>query len=451
MQQDLFTNKALKKLIWPLLLEQLLALTVGLMDTVMVSSLGETAVSGVSLVDMINVLFLNVFAALGTGGAVVAAQLLGAKDRRRACVSAGQLYFVVTIISLTLSAVLLAVRAPLLRLLFGAVEDSVMRSALTYFTISIFSFPLLAIYNAGASLFRAQGNSRVSMLIAALVNAVNIIGNALMIYGLHQGVAGAALASLFARGVAAVAITVLLLDPAHTVSLRCGKAFRPDGALIGRILSIGIPNSLENSLFQLGRVLVVSMITLFGTTQIAANAVANNLDSIGILPGQAINLAMITVVGQCVGAGDAQQVRRMAKKLLRITYAALGATCLATCLLCPLILRAYQLSADSLALALALVLIHCLCAIPLWPPSFTLPNALRAAGDVRFPMVCAIASMALLRLGGGYVLSVQLQLGAIGIWIAMVADWICRTVCFSLRFRSSKWLTFAPTLRRAQT
>lgn len=450
MKKDLFPNKALKKLIWPLVVEQLLAYTIGMMDTIMVSSVGEGAMSGVSLVDMINLLFINLFAALGTGGAVVAAQLLGAKDRERACTSAKQLYFVVTIISLFISAVLMAFRAPILRLLFGTIEDEVMQSALTYFTISIFSFPVLAIYNAGASLFRAQGNSRVSMLISALMNVVNISGNAIMIYGLKKGVAGAALASLFSRFVSAAIITLLLLHPEHTVSLRCGGRFRPDRVLIGRILSIGIPNSLENSLFQLGRVLVVSIIALFGTTQIAANAVANNLDGIGILPGQAINLAMITVVGQCVGAGDAEQARRMAKKLIKITYVISGSTCLLTCLLCPLILRAYSLSDESLSLALTLVLIHCLCAVLIWPLSFTLPNALRAANDVRYTMACAIISMMTIRLGGGYVLAVLFDLGAIGIWIAMIADWVCRTICFAARFHGSKWLSLAPELQRAQ-
>lgn len=448
-KKDLFSAKALKKLIWPLILEQILSITIGLADTIMVSSVGEAAVSGVSLVDMLNVLIINIFAALATGGAVVVAQLLGSKERERACDAAKQLYFVVTLISIGIAAIVMLLREPLLRLLFGSIEPDVMQSALTYLTISIFSYPVLAIYNAGAALFRAQGNSNVSMMIAGLINIVNIVGNATMIYGFHTGVAGAALASMFARIVAAVVITILLFNPAHTVSLRRGTAFRPDNRLIRRILQIGIPNGLENSLFQLGRVLVVSIIALFGTTQIAANAVANNLDSIGIIPCQAINLAMITVVGQCIGAGDAEQARRMAKKLVKITYLILGSTCLLCMLFSPLVLRIYSLSPEALSLARILVLIHNGSAILFWPISFTLTNALRAANDVRYPMVCAIASMMLLRLGGGYILAVQFGLGAIGIWIAMVADWICRAICFTTRFRGTKWLTFAPGLRQA--
>lgn len=408
----------------------------------MVSAVGEAAVSGVSLVDMLNVLIINIFAALATGGAVVVAQLLGARQNRRACNAARQLYFVVICISITLSMIVMLVRAPLLRLLFGSIESDVMDSALTYLTFSVFSYPVLAIYNAGAALFRAQGNSRISMLIAGLINLVNLIGNAILIFALKWGVAGAALSSVISRGVAAVVITFLLFQPEHTVSLRRGGHLRPNAALIRRILQIGVPNGLENSLFQLGRILVVSMIALFGTTQIAANAVANNLDAVACIPGQAMNLAIITVVGQCIGAGDIEQARYMAKKLLKITYLILAGCCLATILIMPFVLQIYSLSPEALALGKTLILIHNCSAMLIWPLSFTMPNVLRAANDVRYPMICSIASMMLLRLGSGYVLAVMFQMGAIGIWIAMVADWLCRGILFIARFASGHWLRF---------
>ena len=429
------------------MLEQVLAITVGLADTIMVSSCGEAAVSGVSLVDMINVLIINIFAALATGGAVVVAQLLGARDNKRACDAAKQLYLVVTVISLAISALIMAFREPLLRLLFGTITDSVMQSALTYLTVSVFSYPVLAIYNAGAALFRAQGNSRVSMLIAGLINIVNLIGNSIMIFGLKWGVAGAATSSVISRGTAAVIITILLLNPEHTVSLRGGSRFRPDGGLIGRILQIGVPNGLENSLFQLGRVLVVSMIALFGTTQITANALANNLDAVAVIPGQAMSLAIITVIGQCIGAGDEAQCRFMAKKLMKITYAVTALTCITTIALTPLILKVYSVSPEALALGFILITIHNGCAIVLWPASFALPNILRAANDVRYPMLCSIASMVLIRLAAGYLLAVHFGMGAIGIWIAMVGDWMCRAICFAARLISGKWLKYAPGLR----
>ena len=427
--KELFPNAALKKLILPLVIEQVLAITVGLADTMMVSSVGEAAVSGVSLVDMLNVLIINIFSALATGGAVVVAQLLGARKNDRACDASKQLYLVVTVIALIISALVMLFRAPLLRLLFGTIEDDVMQSALTYLTVSVFSYPVLAIYNAGAALFRAQGNSRISMLIAGLINIVNLIGNSLFIFVFKWGVGGAALSSVLSRGTAAVAITILLLNPEHTVSLRRGQRFRPDKELIRRILQIGVPNGLENSLFQLGRVLVVSMISLFGTTQITANALANNLDAVAVIPGQAMSLAMITVIGQCIGSGDEPQTRRMAKKLMMITYAVTASTCLVTIACTPLI--------------------HNGCAIFLWPTSFAMPNILRAANDVRYPMVCSIISMLGLRLVAGYILAVHFGMGAIGIWIAMIGDWLCRSICFFLRLKSGKWLRYAPGLRVA--
>ena len=398
------------------MLEQVLAITVGLADTIMVSSCGEAAVSGVSLVDMINVLIINVFAALATGGAVVVAQLLGAREHKRACDAAKQLYLVVTVISLAISALIMAFREPLLRLLFGSISDSVMQNALTYLTVSVFSYPVLAIYNAGAALFRAQGNSRISMLIAGLINIVNITGNSIMIFGLKWGVAGAATSSVLSRGTAAVVITILLLNPEHTV-------------------------------FQLGRVLVVSMISLFGTTQITANALANNLDAVAVIPGQAMSLAIITVIGQCIGAGDEKQCKFMAKKLMKITYAVTATTCIVTIALTPLILKVYSVSPEALALGFILISIHNGSAIFLWPASFALPNILRAANDVRYPMLCSIASMVLIRLALGYVLAVHFGMGAIGIWIAMVGDWMCRAVCFFTRLVSGKWLKYAPGLR----
>ena len=228
----------------PLVIEQVLAITVGLADTMMVSSVGEAAVSGVSLVDMLNVLIINIFSALATGGAVVVAQLLGARKNDRACDASKQLYLVVTVIALIISTLVMLFRAPLLRLLFGTIEDNVMQSALTYLTVSVFSYPVLAIYNAGAALFRAQGNSRISMLIAGLINIVNLIGNSLFIFVFKWGVGGAALSSVLSRGTAAVAITILLLNPEHTVSLRRGQRFRPDKELIRRILQIARISSI---------------------------------------------------------------------------------------------------------------------------------------------------------------------------------------------------------------
>lgn len=438
----MFSNRELKKLIVPLIIEQILAVTVGMADVMMVSRVGEAAVSGVSLVDMINVLIINIFAALATGGAVVTAQYIGKKKQDMACRSVNQLFLSTAVISIVIMALVLFLRHGLLRLFFGSIDDDVMENALTYLILSACSYPVLAVYNSGAAVFRAMGDSKVPMLISLMMNVVNIGGNAIFIFAFHMGVAGVAAASLIARALAAAIVFWLLRKQGSEVHLaRGGSAWRPDMNLIRKILYIGVPNGLENSFFQLGRVLVVSIISCFGTVQIAANAVANNIDSLGVIPGQAISYAMITVVGQCVGAGDFKQAKAYGKKLLMITYAvtiALGTVILGAL---PLILKIYNLSPETLKMATILIFIHNGCAMLMWPASFVLPNALRAANDVKFTMAVSIFSMLTFRILFSYIIGLRMGYGAVGVWIAMVMDWIFRMTMFLVRFAGNKWQT----------
>ena len=432
----LFTRRELSRLLVPLVIEQFLAVTVGIADTMMVSHAGEAAISGVSLVDMINGLIINLFAALATGGAVVISQYLGARQREKARAGAGQLFSLAAIAGVGLMALSLALARPILRLFFGAIAPDVMAAALTYLRISALSFPFLAVYNAGAALFRSLGNSQVSMRISILMNLVNVAGNAVCVFGLGMGVAGP---SLVGRALAAVLILRRAADPAGQLPLELRACLRLEGGMAKRILNIGIPSAFENSLFQLGRLLVVSIIAGFGTVQIAANAVANNLDNIGIIPGQAIGLGLIAVAGRCIGAQDNEAAVRYTKKLVGLVYAVDGTLNVLVMLCLPLLLKLYNLSGQSLELARLLVLIHGCCALVLWPASFTLPNALRAANDVRFTMVVSIASMAVWRIGFSYLLGVRMGMGAIGVWIAMIVDWVCRAGFFVGRFASGAW------------
>ncbi len=434
----LFTNEDLKKLIAPLIVEQILAVTVGMVDTMMVSSAGEAATSGVSLVDMINNLLINLFAAVSTGGAVVSSQFLGQKKKDRACEAAEQLIVITGLISCAVMIGSIVFRRGLLGLLYGSIEADVMENALIYLILSAFSYPFLAIYNSCAALFRSMGNSKISMEASIVMNIINVAGDTLFIFGFHWGVAGAALASLISRIIACMILLYRLHNPKLDIHI-CLKRLSWKGMLIRRILNIGIPGGIENSIFQLGRVLVVSIIAMFGTTQIAANAVANNLDSMGVLPGQAMNLAMITVIGRCVGAGDFVQAEYYAKKMMKITYLINGLCCSAVIVTMPLTMLLYGLSPETLQLAAVLVLIHDGFAILLWPASFTLPNVLRASNDVKFPMCISILSMIIFRLGIGYVLAEGLGLGAVGVWCAMVLDWMVRVLCFAGRYRSGKW------------
>ncbi len=438
-KERLFTNRQLLTLLWPLVIEQALEILVGMADTVMVSSVGEAAISGVSLVDMINQLIITLFGALATGGAVVTSQYLGAKRQEDAAKSAGQLVGLSALLGVGVAAFCLLTRTAQLRLFFGTITDDVMEACLVYFTITSLSFPFLALYNAGAAIFRSTGNSAVSMKVSVIVNAINFFGNAFCVFVLKMGVAGVAVPTLISRAVGAAIILALAAKPEYILHITPRTVTHLERSTAKNILYIGIPSAFENSLFQLGRVLVVSMISLFGTVHISANAVANNLDAIGCIVGNAMGLAMITVIGRCVGAQDFEQVKYYTKKLLLWDYIAQGAVNVTVILLLNQILSLYTLTPETRALSWTLVMIHDGCALLLWPAAFVLPNALRAANDVRFTMMASVVSMIVFRMGLSWILCVNMGLGAVGVWYAMIVDWICRIICFVTRFVTGTW------------
>ncbi len=437
-ENRLFSKKDLRKLIIPLILEQTLAITVGMADTMMISSAGEAAVSGVSLVDMFNNLIISVLAALATGGAVVTSQCIGAGRREEACRSARQLVFTEAAITIGISVLVLLFHRQILGLFFGQIEADVMQNAIIYLIISVFSFPLLAVYDSCAALYRSMGNAQITLKISLLMNVINVVGNAIGVYVLKLGVAGVAIPSLVSRGVAGVVLFTFLHNPDNLVFLTRGK-FKVDATIVKRILFIGIPSGIENGIFQLGRVLVVSIIAAFGTSQIAANGVANSLDSMGCIVGQAMSLAMITVIGRCVGAGEEGQVRYYTKKLLGETYFYTAVINSIILLLLPWILQIYGLGEETTRLSYILVMIHDGMAIFLWPASFVLPNMLRACNDVKYTMVVSIFSMITFRIGFSYVFGVHMGWMAVGVWAAMVIDWVFRVLCFVGRYLAGTW------------
>ena len=435
----LFSQKDLLRLVGPLLIEQFLAVTVGMADTMMVSRCGEAAISGVSLVDMINNLIIVLFAALATGGAVVVSQYLGAKEQEKANASAGQLILLSAILGAVVAALCILFARPMISACYGSIDADVLDAGVLYLKITALSYPFLALYNAGAALFRSMGNSRISMQISVLMNIINIVGNAVCIFGLKMGVDGVAWPSVVSRVIAAVLILGRCYQKGHVLTVP--RTVKLDTGMAKRILGIGVPSAFENSLFEAGRIVVVSMISTFGTVQIAANAVANNLDGMGVIPGKALSLAMITVVGQCVGARDYEQAVHYTRKLTLWAYLTMGLFNGAILLFLRPLVGIYELSGATMELAILLVTIHAGCAIFFWPLSFVLPNALRAANDVKFTMIVSILSMAVWRLGFSYLLCVRMGWGAVGVWVAMVIDWTCRVTCFVLRFRSGAWKT----------
>lgn len=438
----LFSNKDLKKLIWPLIIEQLLTVTVGMMDTVMIASVGESAVSAVSLVDSIMILIIQIFAAIATGGAVVAGQFLGAKEEDCACQSANQLVLFISVLSVAVMGLVYLLRGFILHQVFGKITAEVMAHSSTYLDIVSLSIPFIALYNGGAALFRTMGNSRISMYTSLLMNAINITGNAIMIYGLHMGVAGAAIPTLVSRIVAAVVMIVLLLNPKQLVHLKRPFSLKFESMLIKRILYIGVPNGLENSMFQLGKILLLSLVSGFGTAAIAANAVSNTLATFMTLPGMAIGFAIITVVSRCIGAGDYKQARYYTRKLIKITYLALLLTNALIILGLPAVLSLYHLSDITASMTTQIIFSYAAAAIVIWAPAFSLPNTLRAANDVKFSMVVSILSMWIFRIGFSFLLAKSMGLGVFGVWISMYIDWLVRSILFVLRYKGVSWYRY---------
>lgn len=438
----LYSNKDLKKLILPLVLEQFLAILVGMVDTVMISGVGEAAVSGVSLVDNINILVINITAAMATGGAVVAGHFLGQKDSESAGKAAWQLILFSSAASVVIFLMLVAFHRPLLYAIFGNVEAEVMSSAVTYLLITAISIVPLAVYNSCAALFRAMNGAKTTLMISILMNAINVVGNAILIFGAGMGVAGAAIATTVSRTVAAIAIFGMMFQTDRQIHIKGRVDWHINVRLIKKILYIGIPNGVENSLFQLGKILLLSLISTFGTYAMAANAVCNTLAGFNILPGQAIGLALVSVAAVCIGAGDFEQARYYTKKLMLIAVISIAALSAVLIGFSPWIMKVYHLSPETEQLAIQVIRYHAVLAMLIWVLSFTLPNTLRAAGDVVWTMFIAIGSMWVFRIGASYVFHNNFHMGLLGVWVAMTIDWAFRSICYCLRYRGHKWEKF---------
>ena len=437
----LFSRDALIRLIVPLIIEQLLLMTVGMADTVMVTTAGEATVSGVSLVDNINTLIIQIFSALSTGGAVVVAQYLGRQETHSAKTAAKQLLYVMTGISVVLMILALIFRQHILSLIFGQVEPAVMDSALVYFLLTAAAYPFMGIYNAGAALFRAMGNSKVSMINSFIINVINILVNAILIFGFGMGAAGAGIGTLVSRIAAAVIIMVMLRHPGLTVQVDDIFHFEFNGSMIRRILFIGIPTGMENGMFQAGKLMVLNLITTFGTSAVAANAIANSISGVINVPGSAMGLAIITVIGRCIGAGDTRQAVHYTKLLVGCSYLSMLIMGSALFFSADFLATLFNLSPEAMAMASQVLKFCAIANMLFWPMAFTLPNSLRAAGDAVFTMVVSLTTMFVCRVALSYVFACSwgLGLGLLGVWLAMFCDWIVRAVCFLWRYWRGSW------------
>lgn len=439
MNNRLFSRNDLVRLIIPLIVDQFLQVAVGLSDSIMVARVGEAAVSGVSLVDTVMLLIINIFTALATGGAVIAGQYLGRKDPKTGCEATAQLFNFTFLFSIFIMILGYLGQNVILYHVFGKIEPEVMKDSRTYLLIVLSSIPMIAMYNAGAAIFRAMGNSNVAMKTSLLMNSINVFGNALLIFGFHRGVEGVAIPTVVSRGVACVVILVLLNDQKHELHILHPYPFKIKWNVLRKILYIGIPNGLENSMFQLGKIAVLSLVSGLGTASLAANAVGNNIANFAILPGMSFGFALLTVCAQCVGAGDFEQVKYYTKHMMRVEYLCLIASNLIVILALPFILSVYNLSDEAAQYANDIILYHAACVVTIWPLSFTLPNTLRAAADVKITMVLSIISMWVFRFGFSYLLTMVFHMGIFGVWVAMTIDWLVRGIFFVCRYKSGRW------------
>ena len=452
MSEPLFSQKDLRRLILPLVAEQFLAMTIGACDTVMVASIGEAGVSGVSLIDQLTQLFIQLFAAFATGGAVVSSQYLGHKSPENARVAARQLLYISALAGVFIIALCMPLRHFILNLIYGKTDADVMQNALIYFVWVLLSFPFLAIYSSCAALYRSMGNSKVSLKVSLLMNLTNIAGNAVLIYGAKIGVAGAGIATLLSRILAAVVMLVLLTGKSARANspIYLEKLWRIEFrfGMIQKILRVAIPSGIENSVFHIGKILVYSFMSGFGLAAIAANAICNTIASFSNIPAQGIGLASVTVIGQCIGADEKEQARRYGRKLLKEAYIGMASVAALIFVLAPLLVRAFNLSDGARVLATGVIRTCMVANMLFWPMSFTLPNVLRAAGDAKFTMIVSNISMWLFRVLFSFLISQWIlrrfpgntSLALYGVWFGMYIDWIFRGACFLVRFKHGRWL-----------
>ena len=436
----MFSNKALTRLMIPLILEQLLNSFMGMADTMMVSNVGSAAISAVSLVDSINVLVIQVFAAMAAGATIICSQYIGRMDNEQSNNAARQVLIAVLTISIALSIICIAVRRPLLRLVFGQVEEAVMQDSLTYFLITAISFPFIALFNAGSAFYRAGGESRFPMRVSVISNVLNIVGNAILIFGFNMGVAGAALATLISRVFCVVVIFYYLRKPKQIIVVKNYLSFRPDFPLILKILAVGIPTGIENGMFQFGKLVIQSSVSTLGTSAIAANAMAGILENLNGIGAMGIGIGLMTVVGQCIGAGRIEEAKYNIIKMTKVAYAVVLASCIFVYVITRPVMYFAGMDAECSRLCMEVVSYYTVIKPFIWVLAFVPAYGMRAAGDVKYSMISTSLTMWLCRV----VLSTYLirftGVGILGMWIGMSADWFCRAVVFVTRYFSGKWI-----------
>lgn len=439
-KERLFSDSQLWQMMVPLFIEQILVVALGIADTFMVSFLGEAEVSGVALVDQVNLIFLYILIALSSCGAVIVSQYLGAGDRENGNCGAGQLLSSAAFTGISLAALAGLFYEPFFSLLFGNVEPPVMAAAAEYMKICLFSYPALGIYHAGAAIQRSLGNTSCTMKISAASNGINIIGNILGLFVFHAGIAGVAVPTVLARWFSAIVVTMLTFSQERPVYYEWKMIFSCHRDMIRRILAVAIPNAIENGFFQLMKVLLVGIVALFGTSQMAANGVAQSIWSLAAMFGVTMGYVYVTVIGRCMGAGMKEAAAYYFRKLSHMTLGLSVFWNLLVLIAAFLALQWYPLTEETRQLVLVLVVLHNLCNAFFFPFSQPLAFGLRAAGDVKVPMYITIFAT-FCRVALSVILGIWLDMGVVGVTLAMCLDWLFRALLMVKRWQEGAWET----------
>lgn len=440
MKEKLYSNKNLLYLFIPLVIEQGLEYLVGFADSLTVAKVGEAAVSGVSLVDFVMALLISIFTALATGGGAITGQYLGSKKDNEANQSALQMMKVTFYLSIVITLIIFVFKNSILHLLFGSISSDVYHHAMTYLNVVVLSIPFLAIYNGGAAIFRTMNNSKLPMQIMLAMNIVNVIGNALCVFILKMGVEGIAIPTLVSR--VGAALLILYFSKKTTIHLSQLMNIKINRNMIEKILNIGIPFGIENSMFYLGRLIVLSIVSLFGTASIAANSVGGTLVMFQVLPGTAINLGLTSIISRCIGANDYDQAKYYTKKINRWMHISFIISTVIILLLMPLIMSFYNLSSRATSYVWQIIILHGIMMTLIWPYGYMLPIIFRSSGDAKFPMIVSIISMVICRILFSYILAVIFNMGMMGTWYAMFLDWIVKAIIYTYHYIKGKWMNY---------
>ena len=436
----MFDNRKLAKLLIPLALDQLLNSFMGTVDTLCVSNLGSAAISAVSLVDSINILIVQAFFALASGGTVVCSHYLGCKEKKQAQEAARQLVFITFMLSLAITVLFVIFNGPLLHLIFGKVEQDVMSSARKYFFFTTLSYPFIALYDDGSCILRAQENSRLPMQISIISNIMNVIMNLVFVWIFHWGVAGTAISTLISRIFSMAVVMIKLRNPSFDVSLRHYFSIRPDWSKIKKILYIGVPSGIENSMFQFGKLAIQSTVSLMGTAAIAAQGMTNIIENLNGILAIGIGIGLMTVVGETLGAGHKEEAVYYIKKLCIIAEVTLVLSCIFMYAITRPITIFGGMEPESAKLCIFMVTCITIVKPLIWDMAFIPAYGLRAAGDVKFSMTVSVLTMWLCRVTLATVLARVFHMGPMAVWIGMFTDWGIRNIIFTIRFHSRKWL-----------